>query len=312
MKPPDTQRKWRAVARRLKAPLLDVPDTAKWFEEIRQQESANAAADLCPWLQVLDQGILWLNALHYTLDEGENEGVLLRSARGLAAWTLTGYLAAHAAALRSLCVQGLGATSAGNLRSLIEATKASLIVLGDEVVAKEYVESTEQPAMEAFWRQHLAGKKGKRAFRQALLHMPEGIFVELQKWFDEDTSYYSSFVHGGFFSSLVTARPLHFDRDSMPVGTLGARSLVDWQVLERASKVLWLATMLISSNILGNTPSSERLRSFDKSHELEGLVVVGYYVFTELVKKYWSTPAPRFRTKKVPDDSTKGGVGRPS
>jgi hypothetical protein len=277
MRPPDTQHKWRVVARRLKTPLSGVPDAAEWFEEVRQLESVDAAKDLCPWLQVLDQGILWLNALHYSFSE--NEATLKSNARGLAAWTLTGYLATHAAALRWLCVQGLGAAAGGNLRSMIEATKASPIVLGDEVVAKEYVASTEPPAMESFWRQYLAGKRGKRAFRKALAHWPDELFVELQEWFDEDTSYYSSFVHGGFFSSVLTARPMHFDRHSMPVGTLGARSLLDWRLLERASKFLWLAAQLIASNILGFAPPHERLLAFDKSRTLEGMVVVGYYVF---------------------------------
>jgi hypothetical protein len=301
MKLPDTQRKWRAVARRLKVPVPDIPDSAKWFEEIRQLESANADKDLCPWLQVLDQGIFWFNALHYTLDYAENEEVLSRSARGLAAWTMTGYLATHAAALRWLCVQGLGAAAGGNLRSLIEATKASAIILGDEVVAKEYVAATEPPTTEAFWRKHLAGKKGKQAFRRALSHMPEELFVGLQEWFDQDTSYYSSFVHVGFFSSVLTARPLHFDLDAMPVGTLGARSVIDWTSLERASKVLWLAAMLIASNILGITAPRERLLGFDKSNELESTVVVGYYAFTELVLKYWETRPPRRIPARQPD-----------
>ncbi|HEX5758105.1 MAG TPA: hypothetical protein VF121_02825 [Thermoanaerobaculia bacterium] len=283
----DLAASWARVAKELKSPFEELPDFAEFVDGAANEETA-ARTLLEPWLAVFEVETLWLLALHAALTEDCKRPA---DARVRSTWLYSGYLCTQATALRSLCLSGLGPSAGILLRTIIEATRSFVLILDDSNLAAEFIGATNADAR-SLWRKQLSGRGARSGFERALTIFPADLREEIIKWFDLDSGTYSQLVHPTSEAAFLACFPLAFDSTRASTGVIGRRSLVDWHVLERASKILWFLSRFLSRSLLGLLPGHARIRNFDSADFLQSAVKIGFYVLGEVSLRYWTAEPP--------------------
>jgi hypothetical protein len=284
-----------AIAMGWKGPEL--PDPFSFFAERNLEEDQRSENFLQPWLTVSEFGACWLFDLHSVLGDdvlGPGDDLTkAKSPRLKAAWLFSGFLCAQLTAVRHLSRAGLGASAGVIVRTMVEAIRTSIILLDDNALALSFVGSTDCDAEKRLWRTQLSGREARRRFERALRRLPPELRTRILAWFSSNSEIYSSIVHPTFSSCIAACLPLDFDRSTRYTAVVGHVSLVDWQVLEQTSKVIWVLIKFISASLLGHLDGHDRVRSFSNESYLDSTVVLGYYAYSDVVLAFWDCDPPK-------------------
>jgi hypothetical protein len=112
----------------------------------------------------------------------------------------------------------------------------------------------------------------------------------------EELELASQFVHVSYVAAVLTCKSPHVDDQMMRPAIFGLPSEFSVRTLAQAAKMIWFFSRVgFPFLVRPQTVNSEPMHQFDINDENDRTVVLGYYVYSELVFDHWddgNTPVP--------------------
>lgn len=291
----EIDKSWKRVAEEAAVQLPELTPMSAFLDEVAEEVASVGRPKLEPWVSVLEVGILWLAHLHISLDrEMERHS----DDRILAPWSLTGFAVSQAVAIHRLSLSGLDSAAKGNLRSLIEALNTLIVCLADEELSTRFRGSQSFEEARRLWYLDLSPKR--LSVRLGNIIKSYGLDDEadaaLQGWMHEELELASQFVHVSYLAAVLTCKSPHIDDQMIRPAIFGLSSVFSVRTLAQAAKMIWFFSRIgFPLLVRPQAVNSEPIHQLDINDENDRTVVLGYYVYSELVFDHWeddNTPLP--------------------
>jgi hypothetical protein len=246
-------------------------------------------------MSILEVGILWLAHLHLSLDR---EKELHARDCLLVPWSLTGFAVSQAVALHRLSLSGLDSAAKGNLRSLIEGLNALIVCLADEELSTRFRGPQSFEEARRLWYLDLSPKKLSARLSNIIrsFGLDEQAEAALQDWMRQEIELASQFVHVSYLAAVFTCKSPHVDDQMMRPAIFGSPSVFSVRTLAQAAKMIWFFSRIgFALLVRPQAADSEPIYRLDINDENDRIVVLGYYVYDELILDRWEddiTPPP--------------------
>jgi hypothetical protein len=207
----------------------------------------------------------------------------------------------QAVAIHRLSLSGLDPAAKGTLRSLIEALHVLVVCLADEEMSNRFLEAQAFDAARQLWYQELSPKKLSFRLDNIIqsFGLDDEVSADMREWVRGELEVASQFVHVSYPAAVMASLSRHVDRQTTRMAIFASPGTFSERTLGIAASMIWFFSRIAFPLLVSRKPmNSGRIHRLNRNDGNDQTVVLGYYVYDELVKDRWgniTVPAPEER-----------------